>query len=108
MIAQYIQERPNLICLFVLIDSRLRPQLSDLEFLAKLGEWQIPFAIVFTKSDKTKQRQRQQNIQAFFDEMKKDWEFLPLYFVTSAEKRNGREEILDYIEEYNIRFGAIA
>ncbi|HLR37152.1 MAG TPA: ribosome biogenesis GTP-binding protein YihA/YsxC, partial [Chitinophagaceae bacterium] len=108
MIANYIKNRENLITLFVLIDSRHKPQKSDLDFIEQLGEWDIPFAIVFTKTDKSKQRFIQKNVKSFFEEMKKRWEFLPIYFMTSAVKGRGKEEILDYIEEYNIRFGAIA
>lgn len=108
MIDHYIRERQNLVTLFVLIDSRHKPQKSDLAFIAQLGEWQVPFALIFTKTDKTKQLTVSQNIKAFFSEMKKQWEFLPIYFRSSAVKGTGKEEILEYIEEYNIRFGTIA
>lgn len=108
MIDDYIQNRENLICLFVLIDSRHKPQKSDLQFIEQLGEWQIPIAIVFTKTDKTKQQIVQQNVKAFSTELNKGWEFLPPYFLSSTAKGRGREEILEYINEYNIRFGAIA
>ncbi len=108
MIEHYIRERKNLVTLFVLIDSRHQPQKSDLEFINQLGEWRIPFVLIFTKTDKTKQRSVQQNIQAFFREMRKQWEFLPVYFLSSAVKGTGRASILEYIEEYNIRFGALA
>lgn len=108
MIANYIKNRENLVTLFVLIDSRHKPQKTDLEFIEQLGEWEIPFAIVFTKTDKSKQSIVQKNVKSFFDEMRKRWEFLPIYFLTSAVKGRGKEDILDYIEEYNERFGAIA
>ncbi len=107
MINNYIQNRENLVTLFVLIDSRHNPQKSDLQFIDQLGEWQIPFAIVFTKTDKSKQRIVSKNVKSFFTEMKKKWEFLPIYFLTSAIKGRGREEILDYVEDYNVRFGAL-
>lgn len=108
MTEDYIRNRKNLICLFVLIDSRLAPQKKDLDFVDKLGGWQIPFTLVFTKTDKNTQHLTAKNIKAFTGQMKKRWEFLPPYFQTSAIKGSGREAILDMIEDYNIRFGAIA
>ncbi len=108
MIEDYVQNRKNLVCLFVLIDSRHKPQKADMDFINKLGVWEIPFAILFTKTDKVKQREVQQNVKSFFNEMKKNWAFLPIYFLTSALKGRGRDEILEYIEEYNLRFRAIA
>lgn len=108
MIDHYIKERENLVTLFVLIDSRHSPQKADMDFINILGEWNVPFTIIFTKTDKTNQQTVAKNVKAFFTEMKKQWEFLPAYFLTSAVKGTGRNAILDYIEEYNIRFGAIA
>ncbi len=108
MIENYVLNRKNLVCLFVLIDSRHKPQKQDLDFIKNLGAWEVPFAIIFTKTDKTKQQLVQQNVRLFFEEMKKEWAFLPIYFLTSTLKGRGREEILEYIQEYNIRFGAIA
>jgi len=108
MIESYIRKRENLICLFVLIDSRLSPQKNDLDFVNELGEWQIPFTIVFTKTDKNTQSETAGNIKSFMEKMKSHWEFLPQYFQTSAVKKTGRIPILELIEEYNIRFGAIA
>jgi GTP-binding protein len=108
MIETYIRKRENLICLFVLVDSRLSPQKNDLDFLGKLGQWQIPFTIVFTKTDKNTQSETARNIKAFTEQMKKHWEFLPAYFQTSAVKRSGRDALLELIGEYNVRFGAIA
>ncbi len=104
MISDYLMERQNLMTVFVLIDSRLKPQKNDLEFLAKLGEWQVPFNIVFTKSDKNKQSDTAKNVRNFLDKMREDWEFLPRTFVTSAVKYHGRKEILSYVEELNEMF----
>lgn len=108
MIEQYIRNRKNLICLFVLVDSRLTPQKKDLDFVNKLGEWEIPFTVVFTKTDKNTQSETARNIRNFMEQMKKHWEFLPAFFQTSAVKRTGRDNILELIDEYNTRFGAIA
>jgi GTP-binding protein len=108
MIENYIRKRKNLICLFVLVDSRLTPQKNDLDFVNQLGEWQIPFTVIFTKTDKNTQSETAKNIKAFMEEMKGRWEFLPPYFQTSIVKKSGRDEILELMEEYNIRFGAIA
>lgn len=108
MITNYLQQRKNLTFLFVLIDSRHSPQQKDLDFIDQLGEWQIPFVLVFTKTDKISQREVSQNVKAFLERMKDHWESLPNYFLSSTVKNTGREAILDFIEEYNIRFGAIA
>lgn len=104
MIANYLQKRENLVTVFVLIDSRHNPQKLDLEFLRKLGDWGIPFNMVFTKADKSTQRETAKNVRAFIDEMKKEWEFIPRSFVTSTVKMTGRKEILEYIDELNNEF----
>jgi len=101
MIENYLRKRENLVNVFVLIDSRHPPQKIDLEFVSNLDKWQVPFAIAFTKSDKEKPGVVQRNVQAFFDELKKTWQFLPQFFVTSAEKKQGREEILNLIQKFN-------
>lgn len=108
MIETYVRKRPTLVWLFVLIDSRLPPQKIDLEFVDKLGGWEIPFTLVFTKTDKSSQRDVARNIRAFTDNMKERWESVPQVFKTSTVKRTGRDSILELIEEYNIRFGALA
>lgn len=108
MIETYVRKRPTLVWLFVLIDSRLPPQKIDLEFVDKLGAWEIPFTLVFTKTDKSPQRDVARNIRAFTDNMKERWESVPQVFKTSTVKRTGRDGILELIEEYNIRFGALA
>lgn len=96
---EYILKRKNLVCLFVLIDSRHKPQKSDLEFMEFLGVNQVPFARVFTKSDKIRKRELDKSIAVYDAEMLKRWESLPVTFVTSATERSGREAILMYIEE---------
>ena len=87
--------------LFVLIDSRHKPQKIDMEFMDWLGENGVPFAIVFTKADKLGKVALAANIEAYKAELLEHWEELPPTFVTSSESNQGREELLDYIEELN-------
>lgn len=102
IIESYILQREQMTCLFVLIDSRHEPQYVDLEFIEWLGENGVPFAIVFTKADKLKsERQAKDNVQRYLNELKKQWEELPPHFITSSEKRMGRDELLGYIEQIN-------
>lgn len=101
MIERYFKERENLLNVFVLIDSRITPQMNDLEFLKKLTEWNIPFSLIFTKSDKSNQSTVAKNVKAFIDVMKQHWQFIPAKFVTSAEKGHGRKQVLQFIEEMN-------
>ncbi|MDD2792639.1 MAG: ribosome biogenesis GTP-binding protein YihA/YsxC [Sediminibacterium sp.] len=101
MIENYLRKRENLVNVFVLIDSRHKPQKIDLEFISQLDGWEIPFTLVFTKTDKEKPAVVAANIKAFFDTMRETWQFLPQHFVTSAEKKQGREEILSFIEMKN-------
>lgn len=101
MIRDYILKRENLICLFVLVDSRLAPQKIDLEFMEWLGENGVPFVMIFTKADKLTTTQRLKCIDDYHTIMLETWETTPLAFMTSAEKRLGREEVLDYIDELN-------
>ncbi|OON70163.1 ribosome biogenesis GTP-binding protein YihA/YsxC [Hymenobacter sp. CRA2] len=101
MIRAYLSKRENLSCVMVLIDSRLPPQNVDLEFINMLGEMGVPFVLVFTKSDKQSGGRTQQNVQVFLDKMGETWEELPRWFVTSATERNGRDELLGFIEEVN-------
>ena len=98
MIHDYIHKRENLANLFVLIDSRHEPQKKDIDFINRLGEWQIPFAIVFTKTDKNKPGATVRNINAFMTELSKTWTELPLYFSSSAIKGDGKNDILEFIE----------
>lgn len=104
MIEGYIRKRENLVNLFVLIDSRLKPQKIDLEFVNQLGEWQIPFALVFTKADKSTQRDAANNVNDFLREILKTWEEPPAHFLTSAIKRTGAKQILNFISEWNNSF----
>lgn len=104
MIQDYLQKRETLVNVFLLIDSRHSPQKLDLDFANRLGEWQIPFALVFTKSDKSVQKEVAANVKAFQQAMLKTWESLPPHFVTSATKRLGRSNILDFIQELNEGF----
>lgn len=101
MIHNYILHREQLVNLFVLIDSRHNPQQIDLEFIEWLGENGIPFSIVFTKADKQSHTRTMGNVHTFLKKLEEQWEELPPYFVTSSENRQGREELLDYIEEVN-------
>ena len=101
MIQDYIQKRENLVNLFALVDSRHEPQKADLDFINRLGEWQIPFAIVFTKADKTTQKETAKNVDLFLQALTETWEALPPHFVTSAVKHLGKKTILPFIAEQN-------
>lgn len=101
MIEHYFKKRENLINAFVLIDARHSPQKNDIEFINKLGNWEIPFAIVFTKADKEKPAVVARNEKAFLDKMRETWQFLPPSFLTSAEKKTGRDELLAFIQQCN-------
>ncbi len=96
---EYILKRENLVSLFVLLDTRHKPQRSDLEFMEFLGLNNIAFTRVFTKSDKLTVTALENSVNQYNAEMLKNWESLPVSFITSAVKGNGREEILKYIEE---------
>ncbi|HRW62111.1 MAG TPA: ribosome biogenesis GTP-binding protein YihA/YsxC [Bacteroidales bacterium] len=102
LIKDYAEKRENLYCLFVLIDSRHKPQNNDLEFIRWIGESQIPFALIFTKADKLSKTAVNNNVEAFKNEMLKEWEELPAIFITSSEKKMGRDEVLSYIENINL------
>jgi len=104
MIENYLRNRQNLINVFVLIDSRHAPQKLDIEFVNQLGEWEVPFSLIFTKADKENQKTVSQHIKSFLDRMRDDWEFLPLHFVTSSIKKTGRVDILDSIARWNESF----
>ena len=104
MIDGYLRKRENLMQVFVLIDSRHTPQKNDLEFVNQLDHWQIPFSLVFTKSDKEKPGVVARNVQAFLDKLRETWQFLPRHFVTSAEKKIGRDEILALLQQMNTDF----
>ena len=102
MISSYILQREQLVNLFVLIDIRHDPQKIDMEFITWLGQSGIPFSIIFTKADKIGNEQKARKAAKKYMETRKEtWEELPPYFVTSSDKRIGREEVLDYIENIN-------
>ena len=95
----YIMRRENLLCLFVLIDPRHKPQKSDIEFMEFLGINQIPFARVFTKSDKMSQSSLDKSVREYNSVMLADWETLPVTFISSTVTKDGRMQILGFIEE---------
>lgn len=101
IISDYILNRPQMECLFLLIDIRHKPQAIDLDFMNWLGENGVPFAIVFTKADKLGPDAGRRMVEDYKKALRESWEELPPVFVTSAEKHTGRDEILDYIEEIN-------
>lgn len=101
IIEQYILERLQLTSLFVLIDSRHEPQKIDIEFMEWLGEEGVPFSIIFTKADKQSRSRLMENITLYKDKLLESWEELPPVFLTSSEKKQGREEVLDYIDSIN-------
>lgn len=101
IIEDYVLGRPQMTSLFVLIDSRHEPQKIDLEFMEWLGENGVPFAIVFTKADKLGKNALQANIDAYKERLLEQWEELPPVFITSSESGQGREQLLDYIEQLN-------
>lgn len=100
-IEEYVLMRTQMTLLFVLVDSRLEPQKIDLAFIEWLGENGIPFALVFTKSDKLSATKLQHQIEQYKQTLYKSWEELPPIFVTSSAKGTGRDELLDYIEQIN-------
>jgi len=103
-IKDYILKRENLMNLFVLIDSRLKPQNNDLEFLQHLGKNGVPFVLIFTKADKLTKKQLKENIAFYKTELLKTWEEIPKYFISSAVDKTGQIEILDFISETNKLF----
>ena len=104
MIAQYILQREQLANVFVLIDIRHDPQTIDREFIDWLGQSQIPFCIVFTKADKLAKSKVEPSAKAWMEKLLDTWEELPPYFITSSSSRQGREEVLNYIDEINRSF----
>ena len=101
MIENYLRKRENLNRVFVLIDSRHAPQKIDLEFIEQLFKWEIPFTLIFTKSDKEKPGVVARNVKSFFEKLNEILPFLPQGFVTSAERKTGVEEVLACIDQYN-------
>lgn len=101
MIEDYLLDRPNLASVFVLIDVRHEPQKIDMEFIQWLGESNVPFSIVFTKADKLGKNKVHSSIVTYKNHLRKTWEELPPTFVTSAIKKMGGKEILDFINRIN-------
>ena len=101
MINNYLFKRENLVCTFVLIDSRIEPQKVDLEFMEKLGSNGVPFALIFTKTDKLTATQLQIQLTNYKKTLQETWEDLPLIFVTSSISKQGRLDVLKQIEEWN-------
>ncbi len=99
IITSYVTRAQKMHFLFVLIDSRLEPQKIDLEFIEMLGENGIPFAIIFTKADKLSQSELSKSIKRYEKRLLEDWEELPKMFITSSEKKRGKDELLEYIDQ---------
>lgn len=104
MIKKYILNRTNLLSMFVLIDSRIPPQQIDSEFIEWLGVSNIPFVIAFTKADKLKPAQLNQNIEDYKKKLLENWETLPPMFITSSSTANGRDDVINYIGDTNKLF----
>ncbi|MDT0293367.1 ribosome biogenesis GTP-binding protein YihA/YsxC [Mesonia ostreae] len=100
-ITDYFQERQQLVCAFVLVDSRHEPQKIDLEFMQWLGENEIPFSIIFTKVDKVKPKALERHVNDYNAVLLQTWESLPPFFITSSSKNLGADEVLAYIDEIN-------
>ena len=101
MIRGYILRRHQLVSVFVLVDVRLEPQAIDVEFINWLGQSGVPFCIVFTKADKLSQGKVNTNVEEYKRKLLETWEELPPYIVTSSENKQGRDELLEYIEKIN-------
>jgi GTP-binding protein len=106
MIRSYILKRTNLLNVFLLVDARHEPQKLDIDFMEWLGASQIPFVIVFTKEDKLKKMQLENNLQAYKKRLRQNWEELPGLFVASSKSGLGKEEILNFIDETNHLFSS--
>lgn len=101
IIEDYILEREQLTNLFILLDCRHEPQKIDLELIEWAGENGVPFALVFTKADKLSKGKLASNIEAYKQTLLESWEELPPIFITSSEAKEGRDELLNYIEDIN-------
>ena len=101
MIHDYLENREMLCCAFVLIDCNIPPQKVDIEFIESLGKSRVPFAIIFTKSDKSKPDETEKNIQNFRERLLETWQYLPQQFTTSSLQKEGRAELLEFIGQIN-------
>jgi GTP-binding protein len=99
MIEDYVLKRENLVCLFVLLDARLKPQANDLDFIQWAGGKEIPLGLVFTKIDKLKRNELEKNMKHYKDVLLSQWEELPTMVMTSSELKQGKDELLDLIED---------
>jgi GTP-binding protein len=99
MIEHYLKNRKNLFCTFILLDPRLKPQAIDLDFITWMGENHLPMVILLTKSDKLKQQELAKSKKAIETKLLEQWEELPPLIITSAEKKSGRDKVLDFISE---------
>jgi GTP-binding protein len=104
MIKDYLEKRKNLLTVFVLVDIRLDPQPIDLRFIDWVGEKQIPLMILFTKADKLSKQQILSSVEQFKKALLNNWDELPQMIITSAEKKTGKEDVLDFIEKINKDF----
>ena len=103
-ITAYFEQRKQMICAFVLIDSRHKPQAIDLEFMKWMGERAIPFYIIFTKADKLRPKALERNFEIYKNKMLETWDEMPEFFITSAESDLGRDKVLNLIESINEQF----
>ncbi len=106
-ITNYFEQRQQLVCAFVLVDIRHKPQPIDLDFMRYLGENSIPFAIIFTKADKLKPNAIERDIKTYCDILLESWETLPPYFITSSSKRIGKDDVLNFINDTNQEINAL-
>ena len=104
MIVSYLTDRENLMCTFVLIDSRIPPQLIDLEFMEWMAENELPFCIVFTKTDKLKSLEFKKNMGFYSNKLSENWDQLPTIFISSATKNTGKTEIIEFVNNTNKLF----
>lgn len=104
MIENYLRKRENLVNVFVLIDARHTPQKLDLDFIKRLGKWEVPLTLIFTKADKEKQAVVSKNVKSFLESLGKTQQFLPQHFVSSALKKTAKNKILDLVQEKNDEF----
>lgn len=101
---EYLKTRDSLLCICVLIDIRLEPQKIDLEFMEWMGNHELPFAMIFTKADKLGKTVIQKNVAAYEKKMLETWEVMPPYIITSSETKQGKEELVKFIEKTNKLF----
>ena len=104
VIRNYLLRRKNLMCNFLLVDSRHEMQPIDHDWIKFHGENSLPFALVFTKSDKLSTSKLNNNLESYKNELRKEWEYLPLVFPTSSVKGLGRKELLEFIAQTNLKF----